>query len=200
MRKLSKTTLKLMAIALCFAVLVTVVPMALTATAAESTNLLPNGTFDNNVAGWKNSNSGWGSLDRDADLAAMKFTKISSSSGPTVYSQAVKAESGRVVLSYDYKTSVALSGVATSVYIYAYTADTISSKGSDHFTPSGNVYTYEFVNTTTAWQTKKISYTLPEGYEYAQVVFGFRGAVAANTVLPVIGNTGSVNTPAEGGN
>ncbi len=90
-----------------------------------------------------------------------------------------------MTLSYDYKTSVALTDIATSVFIYAYTSEFVTNKGTTTFTPTGSDYVYEFVNTTTDWQTNKLTYTVPEGYEYVQVKLAFRGAVAANTVLSI---------------
>lgn len=151
---------------------------------AQLQNLLSNGTFDTDVAGWKNSNSGWGTLEWDSSIQAMKFTKTSASSGPAVYSDVIKVSKGAgVQLSYDYKTSVALTGTATSVYLYAYTSEFVNNKGTTVFKPTGSNYNYEFVNTKTDWQTNELTYTLPEDCEYVQVQIAFRGAVAANTVL-----------------
>ncbi len=175
--------LRVFSVLLCFVMIFAAIQLP-SVFGAELQNLLPNGTFDTGVTGWKNSNSNYATLGYDDDSQALTYTKTSAGNGSTFYSQAIKVEnSDNIVLKYDCKTSVALTEMAT-VYIYAYTEDTVTSKGTDHFTPTGT-YTYEFVNTTTNWQTKEISYTLPEGYSYAQVVFGFRGAAAQNTVLSI---------------
>ena len=187
MKKTKKITLKLFALILSMAVLVAALHIPFTTSAAELTNLLPNGTFDSGVEGWRNGNSNYASLGYDSDAKVLTYTKTSAGNGSTFYSQAIKVEnSDRVVLKYDCKTTVALNQMAT-VYIYAYTADTVASKGTDHFTPTGtaDTRTSEFISTTTSWQTKELSYTLPEGYSYAQVVFGYRGAAAQNTVLSI---------------
>ena len=100
MKKTKKQMAKLLAILLTFALLFTVVQIPLTVSAEGVENLLPNGTFDTGVTGWKNSNSGWGSLGWDDSLQAIAFTKTSASSGPQIYSDGVEVGDGeRITLS-----------------------------------------------------------------------------------------------------
>lgn len=184
MKKLSFKS-KILSLMLCLTLIFAAIQIPVTF-GAELENLIPNGTFDNDISGWTLYTSSWGSLALNEAEKCADFTKISQSSGPEIYTDAIKVDSGdNLTLSYDYKTSVALTGTATSVFIYAYTSDFVANKDTKTFRPTGSDYIYEFVDTTIDWQTKQISYTVPDGYEYVQVKMAFRGAVAANTVFSI---------------
>ncbi len=144
-------------------------------------NLIENGEFNTDTAVWTPLTAGT-TLTWDNEGFATATVKAKGNC--CLYSNLFEVTPGdNLKFSYEYKSSNNQAEGMMSAYIYAYKAETVEGLDMSALCaagkqPSGYDSSYVFVTPKKIWQGGEISYTVPEGYSYAMVSFGYRGAVA----------------------
>lgn len=87
-----------------------------------------------------------------------------------------------LVFEFSYKSNKDYTADDFTVYLLVYTAESLEGKdkenlGADGALPGGYKGSNKTLMPKTSWQNGKIEFTVPAGYSYGQVQFGFRGRV-----------------------
>lgn len=144
------------------------------------TNLVLNGNFDTDTSYWIPCTQG---VTLEYNSEGYATATVKKTGYCELYSNVFEIkENYDLVFEFDYKSGKTYDSDVFSAYLFLYTAESMAGKdkttlGANGTIPSGYKSAHQMLIPKTAWQNGKIEMTVPAGYSYGQIRFGFRGSV-----------------------